>query len=160
MRQSDTDLMTSLPATAPGLTLLWTAVVDVGPRIDLGPAKGGHRYLIEILGGQFYGGPDHAALSGTVLPGGADRQFLRPDGVKELEAIYEMRTEDGTVLSIANRVTADDSRQPDRYAMSVIGVTCANGPHAWLNRRLVLGTLQSARPDRNAVVIRAWLAEN
>ncbi|MFQ1700238.1 DUF3237 family protein [Loktanella agnita] len=34
---------------------------------------------------------------GTVLAGGANRQVLRPDGIKELDALYEMQTKDGTI---------------------------------------------------------------
>jgi hypothetical protein len=115
--------------------------------------------MVPILGGRFYGGPDFEALSGTVLPGGADRQLLRADGVKELDALYEMQTDSGDVLTLRNNVIVDEARQPDRYAMSVISVTAPRGEIDWLNRRLVLGTLQSARPKRQAVVVRAWLAD-
>jgi hypothetical protein len=44
--------------------------------------------------------------------------------------------------------------------MSVIAVTAPDGPHSWLNRRLITGTLQSARPDRQAVIVRGWLMDN
>jgi len=152
----DAELIEKHPPTAPKSRLIWTAVVDVADKIDLGPAKGGHRFMVPILGGQFYAGPKMDGLNGKVLPGGADRQFLRTDGVKELEAIYEMQTTDGTIISIKNQVTADEAQTPERYAMSVISVAVGDGPYAWLNRRLVLGTLQSARPDRQAVIIRAW----
>lgn len=152
----DSDILTRHPPIQPVARLLWTALVDVAGRIDLGPSPSGHRFMVPITGGRFEAGPGIAGLSGMVLPGGADRQILRPDGVKELDALYEMRTEDGAVLTIRNRVIVDESRVPDRYAMSVISVTAPKGPHDWLNRRLVLGTLQSARPERAAVIVRAW----
>ena len=149
--------LSALPA--PTSTLLWTAFVDVGDRIDLGPSRGGHWFKVPILGGTFMGGPDHAALSGTVLGGGSDRQMLRPDGVRELCATYDMKTEDGAVLALVNRVTVDDSRSPERYAISVIEVSAPDGPHAWLNRRVIIGTLKSRRPEVDQVVIQAFLVD-
>lgn len=152
---NDQDVMTAHPALAPTHRLLWTAVVDIADKIDLGQGPLGHRYIVPILGGRFYGGPGIDGLEGEVLAGGADRQLVRPDGVKELEALYEMRAENGAVLTVLNQVIVDES-QPERYAMSVIKVTAPEGPLEWLNRRLILGTLQSARPDRQAVIIRGW----
>ncbi len=144
------------PARKPFARLLWTAIADIGPRQDLGIGPKGQRYLIPILGGRFFAGDGVAGLNGIILQGGADRQLVRPDGVKELDAIYEMRTDAGQTLSIRNRVVVDDARQPDRYAMSVIAVTAPDGELAWLNRRLIVGTLQSMQPERAAVIVRAW----
>ena len=120
----------------------------------------GQRFIVPIIGGRFYAGPDGAGLNGTVLPGGADRQLLRTDGIKELDAVYEMQAENGDVLMIRNKVVVDELRQPRRYAMSVISVSAPKGDHEWLNRRVILGTLQSARPGRQAVVVRAWLVDD
>jgi hypothetical protein len=155
----DDEILAKYPPAPPTARLLWSALVDVGDRVALGPSPRGARFMVPILGGTFQGGPGIQGLSGAVLPGGADRQVLRPDGIKELDALYEMQTEDGVVLTIRNRVTVDESRTPNRYAMSVIAVTAPEGPLAWLNRRVILGTLQSARSERPAVVIRAWEAD-
>lgn len=70
-----------------------------------------------------------------------------------------MRTDDGTLISVRNRVIVDETRKPGRYAMSVITATVGEGPLTWLNRRLLIGTLQSARPERQAVIVRAWLMD-
>lgn len=156
MTERTNRLLKTFPPVVPQTSMVWTALVDVGDRVDLGATSLGHRYMIPILGGEFIGAPGHEMLSGTVLPGGADRQLLRSDGAKELDAIYEMQVEDGTVLSIRNRVTVDEGRTPTRYAMSVIDVTAPDGPHDWLNRRLLVGTLQSARPQEDVVIVRAW----
>lgn len=156
---NDTELIARHPPMQPNMRLLWTAVVEVGDRADLGHSSLGQRFLVPILGGRFYAGPDVADLSGEVLPGGADRQLLRADGIKELDALYEMQTDSGTILTIRNRVIVDEARLPERYAMSVINMTAPLGPFEWLNRRLIMGTLQSARPDRSAVVVRAWEAD-
>lgn len=152
----DHQTLASRTGLKPSLELIWTAVVDIAPREDLGETSTGHRYIVPILGGKFFAGPQIQGLSGTILPGGADRQFVDNTGFKMLDAIYEMRTDDGTVLSIRNRVKIDESTSPDTYRVSVIEATAPNGPYDWLNRRVLIGTLETARPQREAVVIRAW----
>ena len=51
-----------------------------------------------ITGGDFSG----PQLRGKVLPGGADWQILRGDGVAELEARYTLRTDDGALIYVRN----------------------------------------------------------
>lgn len=141
---------------APGLAMIWTAVVDIAPREDWGPSPRGHRYVVPILGGQVFGGPGIAGLSGRVLPGGADRQLVTADGFRTLDALYEMQTDDGAVLTIHNRVKIDETVGPVPYKRSVIEVTAPDGPLEWMNHRIFIGTLETARPERDAVIIRGW----
>lgn len=145
------------PRLAPASVLAWEAVVDVGPRQDLGLSPAGERFIIPILGGAFAGEVDGRRLHGRVLPGGADRQLLRPDGIKELDALYEMQTDDGAVLTIHNRVLIDAPEGGERYAFSQVRVTAPEGPYAWLNRRVFVGTLHPLPPERKAVLIRVWM---
>lgn len=166
MQANDTDhddlsalqaLADAHPFPAPTVQLVWTALVDVQAREPLGSCSQGERFVVPITGGRFWGAPGHEALTGHVRAGGADRQLLRPDGIKELHAVYDMQTIDGAVLTIDNRVVVDESVLPQRYAVSRITVMAPDGPHAWLNRRLFVGTVQSMRIARQAVVIRAYL---
>ena len=163
MQDDDALLLQSLGDAVPlpslRTRLAWTAAVDCDPREDLGPSPLGARFVVPITGGRFWGGPGFEALRGRVRAGGADRQLLRADGVKELRAEYDLETDDGAVLTVLNEVVVDDTVQPQRYALSHIRVTAPDGPHAWLNRRLFLGTLQALRPQRQAVLIRGWLVE-
>jgi len=145
------------PLQAPLSVLAWQAVVQVSPRQDLGMSPGGERFIIPIQGGQFAGDIDGHVLRGRVLPGGADRQLLRPDGIKELDALYEMQHDDGTVLTIHNRVTIDAPADGARYAFSHVKVTAPEGPHAWLNRRVFVGTLHGLPLEQQAVLIRVWM---
>lgn len=130
----------------------YEAEVDVAPRQNLGASALGERFIVPILGGRFEG----PRLRGLVLPGGADRQLLRPDGIKELDALYEMQADDGTVITVHNRVLIDDTVQPARYARSVVRLRAPAGPHEWLNRRVFVGTLQSLQPERAAVRITVY----
>ena len=150
------DILAKHAAAAPELRLIWTAIVDIGKRMDLGQTPAGHRYMIPILGGEFIAGPGIEGLSGRVIPGGADRQLVDPYGFKRLDALYEMQTDDGAILTIRNRVRIDETKGADPYRLSVIDVTAPTGRFEWMNRRVFVGTLQPARPDREAVIIRGW----
>lgn len=134
---------------SPILNRVWTAQIDIGEKQSLGRGPLGQRDLVPILGGHFEG----PTLRGQVLPGGADRQWRRPDGMRELDALYEMQCDDGTVLTVRNRVLVDDTRPGDRYARSVVQVLTPEGPHAWLTRRILVGALDSLRPECQAVQV-------
>lgn len=70
-------------------------IIQVAQPLEAGPS----RRIVPILGGTFEG----PRLRGIVLPGGADFQFLRPDGVTELEARYILQCEDGARVYVENR---------------------------------------------------------
>lgn len=137
----------------PTSTLLYSAIVEIGERQDLGIGPLGQRYLIPILGGTFEG----SGLKGIVLPGGADRQLVRSDGCKLLDAEYEMRTDDGVTLSVRNRLLIDDVPPQPRYARSVVEITAPTGAYAWLSRRVLNGTLRSLLPEQQAVLINVYV---
>jgi len=75
------------------------AIMEVGTVQDIGVTAKGIRKMIPILGGTFEG----QEISGVILPGGADWQLIRPDGVAEIEAHYTMKTHDGVNIYIINK---------------------------------------------------------
>jgi hypothetical protein len=141
----------TFPVQPPTTRLAWEAEVTIGPMIDMGDSPLGKRRMIPITGGTFVG----PRLRGKVLAGGADRQLVRKDGATLLNALYEMQTDDGAVLTILNRVTADGSSKPP-YTLSMVEVTAPEGPHGWLNRRIFVGDLHVLPPERKAVLIRVY----
>ncbi len=84
--------------SAPQLELIFAADVAVGPPLDCGDVGKGARRIVPITGGEF-SGPD---IRGKVVPGGADWQILRSDGVAELEARYTLQTDDGALINVRN----------------------------------------------------------
>ena len=149
-------LTRGIPLDGPTTSLAWQAVVDIGPTESLGRSPLGERFIVPILGGRFEGEIEDLVLRGAVVPGGADRQLLRADGIKELDAFYEMRTDDGVVLTIRNRVLIDAPPGGPRRAFSQVRVTAPEGRYALLNRQVFVGTLHPLRPTRDAVLVRVW----
>lgn len=145
--------LTDLPLVMPKTEFVYEAVVEIAPLVPMGDSPLGERRIVPITGGVFQG----PRIRGTVLPGGADRQLVRKDGVRRLDALYEMKTDDGAILTVRNQVLIDPGRDgtPD-YRFSTIDVTAPEGPHAWLNRLVLVGTLASLRPSREAVLVRAF----
>ena len=82
----------------PALEFVFAARVTVDPALDLGDVGKGRRRIVPITGGDFSG----PQLRGQVVPGGADWQVLRHDGVAELEARYTLRTDDGALIYVRN----------------------------------------------------------
>jgi hypothetical protein len=86
------------PEAPPKLAFIFAARVTVDAPLDLGDVGKGVRRIVPIIGGDFSG----PRLRGEVLPGGADWQVLRSDGVAELEARYTLRTDDGALIYVRN----------------------------------------------------------
>jgi hypothetical protein len=73
--------------------------VQLDPPLVVGETSHGVRRIIPIIGGTFIG-PN---IKGEILKGGADWQIVRKDGVAELEAHYQIKTDDGTIIYIKNK---------------------------------------------------------
>jgi len=147
-------LRPEFPLIAPTTAFVYEALVEIAPVEALGPSPLGERRIAPILGGVFEG-PN---IRGRVRPGGADRQYLGADGVLRLDALYEMETDDGAVITVHNRVRIDNSAEGGRYARSWVELTAPDGPHGWLNRRAFVGTLQGLAPEPR-VLIRVFVVE-
>lgn len=136
----------------PVSVLVYEAIVDIGPPEGLGDGPLGARWIVHIRGGSFQG----PRLKGRVLPGGADRQLLRLDGVRLLDALYEMQADDGAVLTVRNRVKVVERPGSARQAFSHLDITAPAGPHAWLNDAVLVGTVHKLYPERQAVRINVF----
>ncbi|MEJ0007760.1 MAG: DUF3237 domain-containing protein [Steroidobacteraceae bacterium] len=82
----------------PELNLLLEIRATLDEPIVVGDVPEGKRRVVPVLGGTFEG----PKLRGTILPGGADWQYLRADGVMIVEAQYLLRTEDGVHIQVNN----------------------------------------------------------
>ena len=140
------------PLALPATRFLYEAIVELLPTRALGKGPLGERRIVPITGGTFEG-PD---IRGTVLPGGADRQLVRADGLLLLDAFYEMETDDGAVITVRNSAKVHYGPNGRREAFSTLELTAPEGRYDWLNRGVHVGTVDVLRPEREAVVVRVY----
>ena len=128
---------------------LFRAEITLGPPQELGETPHGRRRIIPITGGRVSG----ERLSGRVLPGGADWQVVRADGVADLDARYTIETTDGALVYVANRgvrhgppevlrkLAAGEPVDPALYYMRTTPwFETGDARYAWLNRIVCVAT--------------------
>ena len=123
--------------------------VTLEPVRDLGETPLGRRRIIGITGGTFKG----SRLSGNILPGGADWQVIRADGVAFLDARYTLETDDGALIYVNNKgyrhgpkdviecMARGEDVDPALYYMRATPWFETSAPrYAWLNRTICVAT--------------------
>ena len=136
--------------------------VQVGPPLDVGPVPGGRRRIIPILSGTFEG----SGMKGRVLPGGADWQIVRADGLGELDTRYTLETDDGKVIYVQNagirhaslevtaKLMAGQPVDPSLVYFRTVPKFETSAPElAWLMRSIFVGTGERYPAD---VLMRFW----
>ena len=147
---------------APRLDFVGTVEAEVAAPVVVGASAAGERRIVPILGG----GVSGPRLDGEILPGGADFQLIRPDGVAEIEARYALRLQDGALVYVVNRglrhAAPEDMARllrgepvpPERvYFRTAPVFETASPAHAWLQRTLFVG-FGERRPA--AVLVRVY----
>ncbi len=140
--------LSPLPIVSPRTEFVYEAIFDLAPTRTLGQGPLGERRIVPILGGRFEG----PRIKGTVLPGGADRQLIRKDSVRLLDALYELQADDGAVITVHNHVLIDPRPDGSAYGFSHIGIVAPEGPHDWLNHLVFVGSLHPMRPEPRVLV--------
>jgi hypothetical protein len=131
------------------------------PSVTVGQTPHGLRRVVPISGGRFEG----PAIRGTIVPGGADWQVVRSDGVNELEAIYLLRTDDGVTIQVRNRglrhgpepvmkrLFAGEPVDPAEYYFRAVPTfSTSAGKYEWLNRSVFV-----CSGARQGDSIRLWI---
>ncbi len=144
------------PDPTPAMTHVFDLDIEVAPAQELGQVGGGRRRVIPITGGGLNG----PGIKGVVLPGGADWQTIRPDGVTLLQARYTIRLDDGETVGVINtgvrraspdvvrRLTAGEVVDPALYYFRATPVfEVGSGPNGWLTESVFL-SLGERLPDR------------
>jgi hypothetical protein len=128
---------------------LFKAEITLAAPQELGDTPLGRRRIIGITGGRFSG----ERLSGRVLPGGADWQVIRADGVADLDARYTLETSDGVLIFVRNKgyrhgpdevlkkLAAGEAVDPSLYYMRTTpSFETGDARYAWLNRIVCVAT--------------------
>jgi Protein of unknown function (DUF3237) len=123
-------------------------VVEVAPVQTLGMMAAGERRMVPITGGTARG-----VLAGIILPGGADWQWLRSDGVTEISAHYILQTDAGDLIEVQSdglrhgppdvmaRLAAGGPVDPALYYFrTAIRLRAAGQRWAHLNKMLAVAT--------------------
>ena len=123
---------------------------------DLGATPHGRRRIVPILGGTVRG----PRLEAEVLPGGADWQRVRSDGLVELVARYSILTRDGVEIVVVNRglrraapevmerMARGEAVDPALvYCRTTPQFEAPAGPYEWLNRSVFVGSAERL-PDK------------
>lgn len=139
---------------APHLRYLMQVTVMLAPPLVVGTMAVGTRRIINITGGHFTGQTlTGEPLTGIVLPGGADWQLVRPDGVAWLEARYTLQTDDGVLIYVQNRgirhgppdvlaaIARGEVVDPARYYMRTTPTfEAGDARYQWLNDLIAVGS--------------------
>ncbi|HEX3985860.1 MAG TPA: DUF3237 domain-containing protein [Acidobacteriaceae bacterium] len=146
----------------PQLEFAFELRVNIGPTLELGPSAGGVRRTVPITGGVFHG----PHISGRVLPGGADWQFVEADGLAFLDAHYVIETEDGHRIEVRNQGVRHGSPEvltrradgksvaPEEYYFRTTPrFYPATGQCDWLKRSIFVGM---GERQADLVVVRVW----
>ncbi len=147
----------------PRLDFVGEVSAEVAAPVSVGACATGERRVVPILGGRVAG----PRLTGEILPGGADYQLIRADGVTEIEARYTIRlAADGALVYVVNRglrhAAPEDMARllrgervpPERvYFRTTPSFETAAPAYAWLNRTVFIGV---GERDPDAVRIRIY----
>lgn len=149
-------------AEAPKLEYVCTLKVLIKPALVVGETPKGMRRIIPIMGGSFEG----PKMKGEVLDGGADWQIVRKDGVAELEAHYQIKTDDGVIIYIKNlglrvatpevaaKIGRGESVSPTEYYFRAVPkFEAPAGKYDWMNNAIFICTGER-NPD--SVLIKVW----
>ena len=134
---------------------IFTLTSPLGEIQKLGDTPYGERRIIDINGGTVVG----PKLNGKVLPGGADWQIVRADGVVHLTARYTIETDGGGLIlvnaegyrhgpaEVMERLARDETVDPALYYFrTAMRFETSDPKSAWLNRILAIG--YGARANR------------
>lgn len=127
---------------------LFTLLAEMEPPVVAHESAWGSRRLIAVRGGSFAGD----RMRGRIEGGGADYQFVRPDGVVELDVRLVLTTDDGARLAmtalgvrsgppdLVQRAARGEAVDPALfYFREVVRFETSSERHLWMNGRLFIG---------------------
>ena len=120
----------------PQLEFVTRVSAEIAAPVTSGQSPRGRRQMIPITGGSLSG----PRLSGRVLPGGADFQIIREDGVCELEARYFVETDAGARVYVCNQGIAHASGGDGLYFRTVPRFETSEPSLRWLMLSLFVAT--------------------
>lgn len=125
------------PRYNPATQFVFTIFATIDGALTVGETATGQVRAIPITGGEVVG----ESMKGRVVPGGADWQRTRPDGVTELEATYAIELSDRTLVKVVNRgIIVPPESGTTSYFRTAIEFVAPGGKWQWLNEAIFLCT--------------------
>ena len=136
--------------------------VNIGPALELGGGSFGLRRMVPVTGGSFRG----PGISGRVLPGGADWQFIDRDGLTLVDSHCVIETSDAVRIEMSNpgirhgaqdvldRIAAGEPVSPSQYYFRTTPrFHPPEGKYEWLRRSIFVG---NAERYADLVIVNVW----
>ncbi|HEX6226919.1 MAG TPA: DUF3237 domain-containing protein [Chryseolinea sp.] len=149
----------------PQLEFFCTLTVKLDPPMVVGETAHGTRRIIPIIGGEVAG----PGIKGEIIKGGADWQVVRKDGVSELEAHYQFKTDDGIIIYVKNvglraaspeiaaKIARGDQVDASQYYFRAVPkFEAPQGKYSWINDVIFICT---GERQRDAVILHVWKVE-
>lgn len=140
----------SLVAQTPQLSHVLDITALIGESFDGESRAGGVERVIPITGGEVTG-----CISGTILPGGADYQFVDSENNRTtLRAVYEFVTPDSVTVKVVNE-GINTYGEDGYYFMTSPKFECdRNSPYAWLNDKIFVCSPIGFEDGK--IILRVW----
>lgn len=123
------------PAHNPKTEFAFTIFATIDGAMTVGDTATGQVRAIPITGGEVVG----KDIAGRVVPGGADWQRTRSDGVTEIEATYAIEMADKTLVKVVNRgIIVPAAASAPGYFRTAVEFAAPNGKWQWLNEAIFL----------------------
>lgn len=132
-------------AHIPATEFAFSIFATIDGALAVGDTATGQVRAIPITGGEVVG----KNIAGRVIPGGADWQRTRSDGVTEIEATYALEMADKTVVKVVNRgIIVPAGGSAPAYFRTAVEFTAPKGAWQWLNEAVFLCSagMAEARP--------------
>ena len=138
------------PEYNPATEFIFTIFATIADVMTVGDTATGQVRAIPITGGEVVG----ENIKGRVVPGGADWQRTRSDGVTELEATYAIELSDRTLVKVVNRgIIVPPASGTTAYFRTAIEFVAPTGKWRWLNEAIFLCTAGLVQDKPNTVQI-------
>jgi hypothetical protein len=129
-------------------------IAGVSRKQDLGHTSYGHRYFVPIDGGEFEG----PRLRGSILADGLESAWMRPDGTKEFDIQFTLKTHDEALIrmrytgltraapEVSGQLNAREELPFDAYYLRTVPRFETSAPdYLWLNSIIAIAQTRKMR---------------
>ena len=124
-----------------------TIEVLCGKPLEVGQTPDGFLRVIPIIGGVSKG-----KISGEVIPGGADWNYQKENGVAHVHARYTLRTDDGELILVNNEGYLDSNSFGNKAKTTPSFATDLKGRYGWMNYGAYAGGLEPGEAEGTVII--------